>query len=50
MFKVLARLNRVILPSMIGKDLTKLNSFQKLIIASDIGLQKIVCNTILDFI
>jgi len=33
MFKVLAILNRVILPSMIGKDLTKLNSFQKLIIA-----------------
>ena len=33
MFKVLARLNRVILPSMIGKDLTKLNNFQKLIIA-----------------
>ena len=31
-FKVLAIINKVILPSLIAKDLTKLNSYQKLIL------------------
>jgi hypothetical protein len=32
MFKLLAKINRIILPSMINKDLSKLSSIQKLII------------------
>ena len=33
MFKLLAKINKIILPSMINKDLSKLSSIQKLIIA-----------------
>ncbi len=32
MFKLLAKINKIILPSMINKDLSKLGSLQKLII------------------
>jgi len=33
MFKILAKINKVVLPSMIGKDLSKITTPQKLLIA-----------------
>ena len=33
LFKILAKINKILLPSMINKDLQKLNTYEKIIIA-----------------
>jgi len=33
LFKILAKINKILLPSMINKDISKLNTYQKIIIA-----------------
>jgi len=33
LFKILAKINKILLPSMINKDLRKLNTYEKVIIA-----------------
>ena len=40
MFKLLSKINRIVLPSMIYKDLTKLSKFEQLIVGYRLWVTK----------
>ncbi|MDG1718737.1 MAG: SsrA-binding protein [Flavobacteriales bacterium] len=43
MFKILAKINKILLPSMINKDISQLKTYQKIIIAYRYWVTKNCC-------